>query len=89
MVRSRPLARWGFAALLCVAPLGVMPPTASAAITFVQQVKGNAASATSLPSTSTSREAGALLRRINSSPIQAGGTRRRRIVGRRWLGRHR
>jgi hypothetical protein len=34
MARPRPLARWGFAALLCVAPLGWTSP-ASAAISFV------------------------------------------------------
>ncbi len=49
LARSRALVRGGFAALLCVALLGLMPSTASAAITFVQQKNGSSASATSLP----------------------------------------
>ena len=49
MARSRPLARWGFAALLCFALLGLIPSTALAVISLVQQKNGNSASATSLP----------------------------------------
>ena len=49
MARSRPLARWGVAALLCVALLGLIPSTALAVIALVQQKNGSSASATSLP----------------------------------------
>src|SRR5947207_2086339 len=47
--QSRPLARWGFAALLCFALLGLIPSAALAAISLVQQNNGSSASATSLP----------------------------------------
>jgi len=49
MARSRPLARWGFAALLCFGLLGLIPSAVSAAISLVQQINGSSASATSLP----------------------------------------